>query len=119
MDEDHLVPLAVSVEAVHRLARPAERDLDVVVPHQEPAAADRVSRLGDVPGREVAVCVRGRRPFVAHDRLERAELLDTARRGDVVEDRFVPGEPLEPHHLLRQQRPVLAVLDVPLARDVA
>ena len=35
VDEDHLVALAVAVEVVHLLARPAERDLDVVVPHQQ------------------------------------------------------------------------------------
>ena len=42
-----------------------------------------------------------------------------ARRLEVVEDRLVPGEALEAHDLLGQQRPVVAELDVALARDVA
>jgi hypothetical protein len=37
----------------------------------------------------------------------------------VVEDRLVPGEALEPHHLLGEERAVVAELDVALARNVA
>ena len=60
-----------------------------------------------------------RDPLVALDRLEVAELADPNRGLEVVEDRLVPREPLEPHDLLVQERPVVAELDVPLARDVA
>jgi hypothetical protein len=37
----------------------------------------------------------------------------------VVEDRLVAGEALEAHHLLGEERPVVAELDVALARNVA
>ena len=37
----------------------------------------------------------------------------------MVEDRLVPREALEAHHLFGQQRPVVAELDVPLARNLA
>ena len=37
----------------------------------------------------------------------------------MVQDRLVPGEPFETHDLLGQERPVLAELDMPLARKVA
>ena len=37
----------------------------------------------------------------------------------MVEDRLVAGEALEAHHLLGQERAVVAELDVPLARNVA
>ena len=63
--------------------------------------------------------VRVRHPLLALDRLEVADLLDAAGRLEVVQDRLVPGEALEAHHLLGEERPVLAELDVPLARDVA
>ena len=73
----------------------------------------------DVRGRHVPVRVRVGHPLLADDRPERAELLDAARGLEVVEDRLVPREALEAHHLLGEERPVLAELDVPLARDVA
>jgi hypothetical protein len=38
---------------------------------------------------------------------------------EVVEDRLVPREALEPHDLLGQELPVVAKLDVALARNVA
>ncbi len=43
VDEDDLVALAVPEEVVHPLLRAAERDLDVLVPHEEPAAGDLVA----------------------------------------------------------------------------
>jgi len=57
-------------------------------------------------------------PLVALDRLEVTEFVHAARRGQVVEDRLVPGEALEAHDLLGEQRAVVAELHVPLARDV-
>ena len=60
-----------------------------------------------------------RHPLVALDRLEVAELLDPARRREVVEDRLVPREALEAHDLLGEQRAVVAELDVALARHLA
>src|SRR5206468_2068571 len=119
VDEDDLVALAVPEEVLHRLLRAAQRDLDVVVPHQDAPAADLVAGLVDLERVEMAVRVLVGNPFVALDLLEAVELHDAARRLQVVEDRLVPGESLEPHHLLGEKRPVLAKLDVPLARDVA
>ena len=72
VDEDHLVALAVPEEVLHRLRRPRDRDLDVVVPHQKPPARDGVSARRDVPRREVPVRVRVGHPLLAHDRLELA-----------------------------------------------
>ena len=74
---------------------------------------------GDVPGLQMPVRVRLRHPLLAHDRLERAALDHAARRLEVVEDRLEAGEALEAHHLLRQQRAVVAVHDVALPRQVA
>jgi hypothetical protein len=54
-------------------------------------------------------------PFLALDGLEVADLLHPAGRLEVVEDRLVSREPLEPHHLLGQERAVLPKLDVALA----
>jgi hypothetical protein len=119
VDEDALVALAVPEEGLHPLGRAAERDLDVVVPHQEPSAADRVAAGRDVGGLEVPVRVRVGHPLVALDRLERAELLDAAGRLEVVQDRLHPGEALHAHDLLGQERAVVPELDVALARDVA
>jgi hypothetical protein len=65
------------------------------------------------------VLVGLRHPLLAHDRLEGADLLHAAGRLEVVEDRLVAGEALEAHHLLGQERAVVAELDVPLARNVA
>ena len=119
MDEDHFVALAVAEEAVHDLRRPAERDLDVVVPHQELPAAERIAAGVDVPRLQVQRLVLVGHPLLALDRLEVAELLDAAWRREVVEDRLVPREALEPHDLLGQQRAVVAELDVALPRNVA
>ena len=113
------VAFAVSVVMLHRGTRPAERDLDVVVPHQELAAADRVALGLDAHRPEVAMLVRTRVPLLALDPLEGADLLHAARRMEVVEDRLVPGEALEAHDLLGQERAVLTELDVALARHAA
>jgi hypothetical protein len=80
---------------------------------------DLVARGLDPERLEVPVRVRVRHPLLALDRLEVAELLDAAGRGEVVEDRLVPGEALEAHDLLGQEGPVVAELDVALARNVA
>src|SRR6202011_6298937 len=53
------------------------------------------------------------------DRLEVAELLDAAGGDEVIENRLVPCEPLEPHDLLGQERAVVAELNVTLARHLA
>src|SRR4051794_18716938 len=119
VDEDDLVALAVTEEVVHRPGRPAERDLDVVVPHQDAPAGDLVALGRRVERLEVAVPVLLRHPLVALDRLEAAELHDAAGGVEVVEDRLVAGEALEPHHLFGEERSVLPELDVALARDVA
>ena len=43
-------------------------------------------------------------PLLQLDRREVADVLDPARRPQVVEDRLVAGEALEAEHLLDQQR---------------
>ena len=118
VDEDDLVSLAVPEEVVHRAVGPAERDLDVVVPHERPAPVDLVALGIDVVGVHPAVRVGLGDPLLALDRREGAELLHAARRFEVVEDRLVAGEALEAHHLFGEEPSVLAKDDVPLARDV-
>ena len=118
VDEDDLVALAVTEEVVHRRVRAAQRDLDVRVPHERSAPADLVAARIDVIGVHPPVRVRLGNPLLALDRREGPELLDAARRLEVVEDRLVPREALEPHDLLGQEPAVLAEDDVSLARDV-
>ena len=119
VDEDHLVALAVAEEVLHRRRRPAERDLHVAVPHQQSAARDLVARGLDAGRLEVPVRVLVGQPLLALDRLEAGEVHHPARRVKVVQDRLVAGEPLEPHHLLGEERAVVAKLDVALPRNVA
>src|SRR5439155_11229716 len=119
VDEDHLVALAVAEEVLHCVRRAAEADLDVVVPHQYAAAGDRVAARVDAHRGHVPVHMRVRDPLLALDRLERPELLDTARRLEVVEDRLVAGEALEAQDFLGEEGPGLPMLDVPLARNLA
>src|SRR6185369_10558764 len=66
---------------------------------------------------EMPMLVRAGIPLLALDALERADLLHAARRVEVVQDRLVPGEALEAHDLLGQERAVLPELDVALARN--
>jgi len=81
-----LVALAVAEEPAHRFVGPAERDLDVLVPHQQAPAADRVAFGLEPHRREVPVRVLVRHPLLALDRLESVELHHAARRLQVVED---------------------------------
>jgi hypothetical protein len=118
VDEDDLVALAVAEEVLHLLLRAAERDLDVVVPHQHAAPGDLVAVGVDPVRLEVPVRVRVRHPLVALQLLELADLHDAARRLKVVQDRLHPDEALHPHDLLGQERSVVAELDVALPRDV-
>src|SRR5581483_6445825 len=108
-----------SEEVVHRVGGAANRDLDVVVPHQELTAADGVACRRHVPGAEVSMRMGVRHPLVADDRLELAALDHSARRLEVVEDRLEAGEALEAHHLLRQERPVVPGDDVALPGQLA
>src|SRR5207302_5910569 len=119
VDEDHLVPFAVAEEVLRALARTAERDLDVRVPHQQPAARDLVALRIDVVGVEEAVRVCVRNPLVAVDLVEVAELHYTAGRLEVVQDRLLSDEALHAHHFLGEKAPIVPKLDVPLTRDVA
>jgi hypothetical protein len=119
VDEDHLVAFAVAEEVVHLLLGPAERYLDVVVPHEHAPPGDLVALGLHVAGLEVAVRMLVGQPFVALDLLEPVELHHATRRLQVVQDRLVAGEALEAHHLLGEERSVLPELDVALARDLA
>jgi hypothetical protein len=119
VDEDHLVALAVPEEVVHARVGTAERDLDVLVPHERPATRDLVAFGLDVVRVLEPVGMRVGHPLLALDRRERTELLHPTGRDDVVQDRLVPREPLEAHHLFGEERPVLAEHDVTLARKLA
>ena len=119
VDEVHLVALAVPEEVVHRLARPDEGDLDVVLPHQQLPPRDLVALGLGAEGLEMAMRVRVRDPLLALDRLELAELLHAAGRDQVVEDRLVAREAFEAHHLLGEEGSVVPELDVALPRDLA
>src|ERR671922_2639250 len=92
----HLVALAVAVEAIERLGRLADRDLDVVVEHEQPSPGDRVAaRLHRVRVRQ-PVHVGVRHPLVALYRPELADLIEAAGRVEVEQDRLVAGEALVP-----------------------
>ena len=116
--EDDLVALAVPEEVVHLFLRARERDLDVVVPHQQAPAGDLVALRVDVVCLEVAVRVRVRHPLVPLDLFEAADLHHAAWRLKVVQDRLHPDEALHAHDLLGQERAVVAELDVPFPRNV-
>ena len=130
---DDLVALAVSVEALERLGRLRDRDLDVAVPHQQAPARERVTARLDRLGVREPVDVRLRHPLLALDRAERADLVEPAGRLQVEQDRLVAREALVAHHLLDEQRrrgadlaslaapplAVLAHLDVTLGWDLS
>jgi len=118
VDEHDLVALAVAEEVVHLLLRSAERDLDVVVPHQNAPPGDLVAFRADVVRLEVAVRMRVRHPLVALQLLEAADFHHAAGRLKVVQDRLHPDEALHAHDLLGQERPVVTELDVALSRNV-
>src|SRR5205814_7222771 len=73
----------------------------------------------DVLRVEVPMRVLVGHPLLALDLLEPVEFHHPAGRLEVVQDRLVAGEALETHHFFGQQSPVLAELNMPLARDVA
>src|SRR2546423_3529475 len=116
VDEDHLVAFAVSEEVIHRGVRPSERDLHIVVPHQQAPAGDLVATGLHVVRVEEAVRVRVRHPFLALDLLEIAELHHPAWGLEVVEDRPAPPPALQPPYLLAQEPALISELDVPRPR---
>jgi hypothetical protein len=118
-DEDHLVPLAVAVEGLGLRVRPADRELQVRVPHQAAPARNRIAFGRHPAGHQVPVDVGFGDPLAVLDGRVLVRLRDPARRLEVIEDRLVARESLEAHHLLDQQPPVVAELDVALARDVS
>ena len=118
MHVDHLVALAVAVEAVERVGWLADRYLEIAVEHQEAAAVDRIAAGFDWAQIGQPVHVRLGRPLLALERSQGADLGDAAGRMDVVEDRLVAREPLVAHHLFDEQTTVVAHLRVPLARDL-
>src|SRR5262245_15959061 len=118
VDEDHLVALAVLVERALLAHRPADGDLHVVVPHQEPATVDRAALRLDVLRVHQVPRVSVGHPLLPRDRRELAQLLDAAGGLEVVEDRLVAREALVAHDLLGQERPVLAQDGVALARQL-
>ena len=119
---DHLVALAVAIEAVELLHGLADRHLEVAVEHQEAPAAQRVAARLHRIGVGQPVHVRVGHPFVALDRAELADRVEPAGRVQVVEDRLVAGEALVAHDLLGEERRAGAVpahLHVALAGDLA
>ncbi len=127
VDEDHLVALAVAVEVVRLGLGDADPDLDVVVVLEHLAAEDRVAHRGHAHRVGEPVHVRLGHPLLELDRRELADVLHPARRPQVVEDRLVAGEALEPEDLLDQQRRLAVVgrrlrvaeLHVPFLRHLA
>ena len=122
VDVEDLVALSVPVEAVQGLERLADRDLDVVVPHQEAAAGDGIAVRVDAVrvGEPVDVCVRD--PLLPLDRAEVADAVEPAGRLEVEQDRLVAREALVAHDLLDEQRRAVAVrahLHVSLGGDAA
>ena len=115
--EDALVVLAVAEEVVHRRAG---RQSEISTSSFHISTRRPVISSPDAARcrREVPVRVRFRHPLLVLDRLELPELLDAARRLEVVEDRLVAGEALEAHDLLGQQAAVVAEDDVALAGDI-
>src|SRR6185503_10858630 len=85
--EEHLVGLAVTVEALGLLDGLADPHLDVAVEHQHPAAEDRVAAGLERSRVRQPVDMRIRNPLLELDRLEAAHFRDAARRMEVVEDR--------------------------------
>ncbi len=121
VDVDHLVALAVSVEALERLGGLGDRDLDIPVPHEQPPAADRIAPGLDRVGVGEAMDVGLRHPLLALDGREGADGVEAAGRLEVQEDRLVAREALVAHDLLDQQRRAAAIaahLYVALARYV-
>jgi hypothetical protein len=119
---EHLVALAVPVEAIERLGGLADRHLDVAVPHQEAATGDRIAAALDAVrvGQPVDVGVRD--PLLALDRAELSYPVEAAGRLEVQQDRLVAREALVAHDLLHQERRAVTVctyLYVPLRGDAA
>ena len=119
MDVDDLVAFAVAVEARHGLGRLADLDLDVRVPHEQPASGHRVAARYDGVRVGEAVHVRVGYPLVPRDRDELAGVGDPARGVHVVQDRLVAAEPLVAEDLLDEQGAVTAHLHVPLGGDLS
>src|SRR5829696_5809000 len=120
VDVDDLVALAVAVEAIQLRRRLGDRHLDVAVPHQQPAAGDRVPAGLHRVRVAQPVDVGVRHPLVALDPPKAADPLETAGRLKVQQDRLVPREALVAHDLLHEERRGGAVavhLNVPLGRN--
>jgi hypothetical protein len=103
-DEEELVALPVAVKARALLRGPAERNLEVAVPHEAATTVDWVAAGLERPGHQMAVDVGIGHPLAVLDRRELTRVGDPAGGGVVVKDRLVAREPLVAHHLLDQQR---------------
>src|SRR5918994_623450 len=119
VDEEQLVAIAVAVERLGLGLGLADRRLEVGVPHQRAPPRDRIARRLQLTGLQMPVDVRVRDPFLVLEWLELAGLGDPARRLEVVKDRLVAAEALEPEHLLDQQPSVVAELHVALPWNVS
>ena len=107
--EDDLVALAVRGRSSPSSSSGRQSEISTSLFHIRSCRPDDgVARRRHVPRREVPVRVRVGHPLLAHDRLELAELDHAARRLEVVEDRLEAREALEAHHLLREERAVVA-----------
>ena len=106
---DDLVALAVSIEAVHRLGRLADRDLDVAVPHSR-----RRPSTGSPPG-SIGAVFASRWTWASGTHSSRTigrkppTRSSAAGRVQVVEDRLVAAEALVAEDLLDEQ-PAAAVV---------
>jgi len=120
VDVEHLVRLAVSVVARHRLRRADHAEHDVAVEEERNPAGDRVTGRRHILGVDEVVPMRGVGP-----RFERhvADLLDPVRLGGrraVVQERRAAAEALDAEQLLGVQRAIgLAELGVALGWHLA
>src|SRR5689334_4621098 len=118
MHVDHLVALAVAIEAFERLDGLTDRHLQVAVEHQHLAARQRVA-TGLHPAQVgQSVDVRLWVPGAPLEAPQGPHLRDPARRAGVIQDRLVAREPLVAHHFFDQQGSVIPELRVALERDL-
>ena len=105
----HAVPLTLHDGSVIRMPQPAG-----YAALKMRAYIDRSPDGEDKDARDLALAA-----FWYQQSSEVADRLYAAGRLQVVEDRLVAGEPLEPHHLFGEQGAVVAELDVALAGNVS
>ena len=121
VDEEHLVRLAVAVEAVHGLRRADDAEGDVLVEEQRDPALDCIAGWRNV-FRVHQVMAMGRRigPGLQRDLADLLDPVGAGGRGVVVQEGRPAAEALHPEQLLGVERTIrLAELGVALGRHLA